>query len=200
MPQNTHSKYQEFLHKNKHVIEGVKLSCKKRLTNQPKITAEELFSTLNKEFGDVYYEDKSFWLAYLKKNMSVFLREISENARLESLTMEQKTFLFNNENKDLQPKEIMQTTNKHRTSSLAGLHGDEHIEKSLPTGDIDDQEDPVEFTIVIPPREMPKKEIETELKHPEVEPELDLHLKPISKKTLDEKRGNDFPFGKGMLK
>jgi len=196
MIQNQHSRYQEFLHKNKHVVDGVKLSCKKRLTKHPKTTAEELFSALNKEFGDVYYEDRNFWLAYFKKNMPGFLHEISENARLESLVMEQKKFSFNDESKNLQPKETTQATNKQRISSLAGLHGDEHIEKSLPTGDTDNQEDPIEFTIIIPPREAPKEHVQETLKHPE----LDLNLKPISKKMLEEKRDNNFPFGKNMLR
>ncbi|HAR99656.1 MAG: hypothetical protein US57_C0010G0025 [Candidatus Moranbacteria bacterium GW2011_GWC2_37_73] len=197
MSQNQQTKYQEFIYKNKRVIESVTLSCKKRLTKNPRITTEELFTALSKEFGDVYYEDKNLWIAYFKKNIPSILREIAEDARLESLVLEQKKFSFQDANDELRNNF---KTNKYHISSLTNLPGDEHIEKSLPTGDIDDQEDPVEFTIVIPPREMPKKEIETALKHLEVEPELDLHLKPISKKTLDEGRDNNFPFGKGMLK
>jgi|GEM_PF-4464261 len=91
MSQEPQSEYQKFLNKNTNTIARVFSSCKKRLESYPKLTAEELFIATNKEYSDVYYEDRSNWLAFFKKNIPKILLEIDENLRLRTMVSEQES-------------------------------------------------------------------------------------------------------------
>ena len=91
MSQEPLSEYQKFINKNASAVFRVLLSCKKRLELNPKLTEEELFNAANKEYSDVYYEDRSNWIAFFKKNVPKILHEIDESLRFKAITTENKS-------------------------------------------------------------------------------------------------------------